>query len=114
MAFLATMVATAAGPKTNPMIKQRLAGVRLQGHEVPFHRTGLDAYTYLGVPLTLTLNYMPYMARMLSDLRERLDKLDASFAGPRQRLCILHTCIVPRISYGFPIMPCNLSDLDKI
>jgi hypothetical protein len=85
------LVAAAAGLKTNPMIKRRLEGVRLQGHGVPFYRADQDAYTYMGVPLTLSLHYKPYMTRLLSDVRERLDKLDASFAGPRQRLRILHT-----------------------
>jgi hypothetical protein len=47
------------------MVKRRLANLTIQGHAVPFKHPDKDPYSYLGVPLTASLNYKEYYCRLI-------------------------------------------------
>ncbi|MGL4649487.1 MAG: hypothetical protein ACRC1H_08755, partial [Caldilineaceae bacterium] len=94
--------------------RTQLARVRLQGQALPFLHPDRDPYTYLGVPMTLSLNYSHYARALLRSVRADLEKLDHSFASPSQRLRTLRWVIIPKVTYAFPLMPLTLTDVDAL
>ncbi|NBK25215.1 MAG: reverse transcriptase family protein, partial [Spirochaetia bacterium] len=71
-----------------------------------------EPFTYLGVQLTMTLNWRPQHAAMTSKLQERLQCIRASYATPRQVMRLIQQAIVPSIAYGFAVTPCTPQDIE--
>eukprot|EP00877_Chromochloris_zofingiensis_P009500 jgi/Chrzof1/4803/UNPLg00807.t1 len=95
------------------MVRNNLSCLRIQGQLIPILDADRQPYTYLGVDFTPTLNYRPYVKRVLSTLRHKLDCLNSSFATPEQRMRILNTCIIPGVTYAFPILPFSHGDIHR-
>ncbi len=66
---------------------------------------------YLGVELTMDLNWKHQIQRMTVNLRNKLEALGASYASQRQTLNIICTAIIPSLAYAFAVTPCTPSDL---
>ncbi len=99
--------------KSVEMVRRRLQHITLQGQVIPFKHPDNDPYDYLGVPMTASLNYKYYHKGLLAKLKEKTTMLSASFASGTQRLQVLKRCIIPGITYAFPIMPLAMHDLNK-
>ncbi|KAJ9513531.1 hypothetical protein QJQ45_006180 [Haematococcus lacustris] len=91
--------------------RKQLQDLRLQGKPVTFLRPTAP-FTYLGVMLTMTLNWKPQHTAMITQLRQKLDRLRRSFASARQAIHIIKTAIIPSLAYSFCVVPCTPGDLD--
>jgi hypothetical protein len=67
----------------------------------------------LGVPITATLNYKVYYEGIITKLKEKTGQLNMSFASGPQRLQTILRCIIPGITYAFPVMPIGLLELNR-
>jgi endonuclease/exonuclease/phosphatase family metal-dependent hydrolase/ribonuclease HI len=94
-------------------VRRSLEHLTIQGQRVPFHHPDKQPYDYLGVPLTLTLNYRWYLEKVTQALREKTNMLSRSFASGPQQLRTLQQCIIPGATYAFPITPLGLQDVDR-
>jgi ribonuclease HI len=102
------------GTNSVAALQRSLASVRIQGQPIPFHHPDKHPYPYLGVPLTPTLNYAHYYKALLSSLRDKTDKLSKSFASGTQALRAIRQCILPSVTYAFPILPFGLQEVTKL
>jgi len=75
--------------------------------------TPSSPFPYLGVTLTMDLNWKHQHRRMDENLKQKLDALEGSYASPRQTLNIIRTAIIPSLAYAFAVTPCSYPDLDK-
>ncbi len=66
-----------------------------------------EPFLYLGVELTMDLNWKHQIQRMTGNLRNKLEALGASCASPRQTLNIICTAIIPSLAYAFAVAPCT-------
>jgi len=66
-----------------------------------------EPFLYLGVELTMDLNWKHQIQRMTGKLRNKQEALSASYASPRQTLNIIHTAIIPSLAYAFAVTPCT-------
>ena len=73
--------------------------------------TPSSPFLYLGVTLTMDLNWKHQHRRMDETLKHKLDALEGSYASPRQTLN-MHR-IIPSLAYAFAVTPCSYPDLDK-
>ncbi|KAJ9509925.1 hypothetical protein QJQ45_011465 [Haematococcus lacustris] len=87
--------------------------------QTPLHRTtGRDYHrptspsTYLGVLITMTLDWKPQHTAMITQLRQKLERLRRSFASARQAIHIIRTAIIPSLAYSFCAVPCTPGDLE--
>ncbi|KAJ9517217.1 hypothetical protein QJQ45_009174 [Haematococcus lacustris] len=69
-------------------------------------------FAYLGVLLTMTLNWKPQHMAMAAQLKQKLERLRRSFAIARQAIHIIKTAIIPSLAYSFCVVPCTPGDLD--
>ncbi|KAJ9534648.1 hypothetical protein QJQ45_002935 [Haematococcus lacustris] len=91
--------------------RQQLQTVRLQGKPVTYHRP-TSPFTYLGVLITMTLDWKPQHTAMITQLRLKLERLRRSFASARQAIHIIRTAIIPSLAYSFCAVPCTPGDLE--
>ncbi|KAJ9534987.1 hypothetical protein QJQ45_029665, partial [Haematococcus lacustris] len=91
--------------------RQQLQTVSLQGKPVTYHRPTLP-FTYLGVLITMTLYWKPQHTAMITQLRQKLERLRRSFASARQAIHIIRTAIIPSLAYSFCAVPCTPGDLE--
>ncbi|KAJ9516740.1 hypothetical protein QJQ45_027152, partial [Haematococcus lacustris] len=91
--------------------RKQMQDLRQQGKPVTFLRPTAP-FTYLGVMLTMTLNWKPQHTAMITQLRQKLDRLRRSFASARQAIHIVKTAIIPSLAYSFCVVPCTPGDLD--
>ena len=75
--------------------------------------TPSSPFLYLGVTLTMDLNWKHQHRRMDETLKQRLDALKGSYASPRQTLNIICTAIIPSLAYAFAVTPCSYPGLDE-
>jgi len=75
--------------------------------------TPSSPFLYLGVTLTMDLNWKHQHRHMDKNLKQKLDALESSHASPRQTLNIICTAIIPSLAYAFAVTPCSYPDLDK-
>jgi hypothetical protein len=75
--------------------------------------TPSSPFLYLGVTLTMDLNWKHQHRCMDENLKQKLDALEGSNASPRQTLNIIRTAIIPSLAYAFAVTPCSYPDLDK-
>ena len=85
--------------------------VRIQGQPIKY-LAPTEAFTYLGVKLTLTLDWRPQTSALMDAIRAKAERLTQSHASPRQVIRIIHTCIKAAASYSFFVAPCSMADLD--
>ncbi|KAL6746464.1 hypothetical protein V8C86DRAFT_3149688 [Haematococcus lacustris] len=69
-------------------------------------------FLYLGVNITMTLDWKHQHRRMTDTLRSRLECLRTSYASPRQTLHIVKTAVATCLAYAFPVTPCSPTDLE--
>ncbi|KAJ9506815.1 hypothetical protein QJQ45_030420 [Haematococcus lacustris] len=91
--------------------RQQLQTVSLQGKPVTYHRP-TSPFTYLGVLITMTLDWKPQHTAMITQLRHKLERLRRSFASARQAIHIIRTAIIPSLAYSFCAVPCTPGDLE--
>ena len=72
-----------------------------------------QAFRYLGVDITLTLDWRPQLARMTADLRHQLACITRSCISARQALCLIRTMVIPKLAYSFPVTACSPADIGK-
>ncbi|KAJ9526649.1 hypothetical protein QJQ45_017586, partial [Haematococcus lacustris] len=90
---------------------QQLRTVSLQGKPVTYHRP-TSPFTYLGVLITMTLDWKPQHTAMITQLRQKLERLRRSFASARQAIHIIRTAVIPSLAYSFCAVPCTPGDLE--
>jgi hypothetical protein len=100
-------------PSSIQAIRNSLRDVKVQGQPVPFHHPDAQPYPYLGVELTLTLNYTEYYTRLIDKLKTKTRQLSTSFASGPQRLRALTQCVMPGVTYAFPILPIGPSEVNR-
>ncbi|KAJ9521460.1 hypothetical protein QJQ45_008872 [Haematococcus lacustris] len=91
--------------------RHQLQTVSLQGKPVTYHRP-TSPFTYLGVLITMTLDWKPQHTAMITQLRQKLERLRRSFASARQAIHIIRTAIIPSLAYSFCAVPCTPGDLE--
>ncbi|MGQ3168990.1 MAG: reverse transcriptase domain-containing protein, partial [Hydrogenophaga sp.] len=91
--------------------RNHMQDLRLQGKPVTFLRPSAP-FAYLGVLLTMTLNWKPQHTAMVTTLRQKLERLRRSFASARQAIHMIKTAIIPSLAYSFCVVPCTPGDLD--
>ncbi|KAJ9528899.1 hypothetical protein QJQ45_000456 [Haematococcus lacustris] len=91
--------------------RRELQHVRLQGKPVTY-LPPTATFAYLGVLLTMTLNWKPQHTAMAAQLKQKLERLRRSFASARQAIHIIKTAIIPSLAYSFCVVPCTPGDLD--
>ena len=84
--------------------------ILVQGKPAQFIHPG-DPFTYLGVEITMSLDWKPQLDKRKDKLTKKLASLTCSFATPRQTMDIIRTAIVPSIAYAFPVTPCSEKSL---
>jgi len=88
-------------------VHQQLANkVLVQGQAAQFLKPD-DPFPYLGVHITMDLNWSHQLAHMTAKLSFKLEWLKNSFASPKQTMDIIRTAIVPSLSLfpSYPLLP---------
>jgi len=106
--------------QSNPLSRSSIAALRnslqdvhVQQQPIPFHHPDKDPYPYLGVLMTITLNFTHYYLALLAKLKEKTEQLNKSFATGPQRLRALTQCIIPGATYAFPLLPIGPTELNR-
>ena len=104
-------------PYDKQTITRRLqAAVAIQGRPVQV-QDPKQAFRYLGVHMTMDLNWAPQLKATLDKLREKTSRLNGSWLTYKQQLHILKTCIRPMVAYPFigaPYEPHHIKQLDSM
>jgi hypothetical protein len=93
--------------------RRQLSNIRICGQPLPFLPSN-KPYKYLGLQLTLTLDWHFQIDAVLDNLRECSRQLCGSFASEKQCLRVLKQCILPKITYSFPVAPYTIADIQRI
>ena len=99
------------------MLKSRLSTVTLDGEKIPFHDPHCQPYTYLGVEITMTLNWALQKKKVLQGLRAKCEQVLNSFTSPAQTLKYFQNSIRPYVTYAFPLgmyTPHDIQELNSI
>ena len=89
--------------------------ILVQGQHAHFIEQN-NPFTYLGVELTMSLNWTHQYTRMTETFKQKPAGLNNSYASPWQAIHIINTPIMPSITYAFPVTPCDpdrLNDWDN-
>jgi len=99
------------GPTCARTLKSALAEkIKISGQAVPY-LPPTDPYKYLGVHVTLTLNWSAQMTHVCKAVRDKGDLLQGSLASSDQCIRIIQNCIQPIVSYSFPTMAYTPNDI---
>jgi ribonuclease HI len=99
------------GPTCERTLKAALdAKVKISGQPVPY-LPPTEPYKYLGVHVTLTLNWSAQMAHVCKAVRDKGDLLQGSLASPDQSIRIVQSCIQPVVAYSFSTMAYTANDI---
>ena len=79
------------------MLENRLRGVMLSGKHPNFLHSHEQPYRYLGVELTITLNWNLQLEAVKLTLQAKASKLNTSMLLPRQKLTYIQNCIRPAV-----------------
>ena len=96
------------------MASDRLQGLKLAGATPPFLHPHRDTYRYLGVDLTLSLDWRHDMQRAVTIAREKGDQVLASYASPRQVLQYIQSAIRPCLTYACAIGVFTHADIRRL
>ena len=105
---------------THPTIVQHAQGhldgrVMISGQPIPYFPC-TRPYKYLGFEITPTLDWTPLFHRVKQELQDKGGRLVLSLATPAQKLQVLRRCVLPAVTYHFPVAPYSdrqLAQLDS-
>jgi hypothetical protein len=103
--------------KNLKMLERRLDSVSLDGHQIPFHHPHTQPYTYLGVEITMTLNWEQQRKKVITELQAKCERVLSSFTSPSQTLKYFQNSIRPYVTYAFPTgiyNPQDIRELDSV
>ena len=95
------------------MLKDRTRQVQVYGTQLPFVHPHLEPYRYVGVDITPTFNWGPHVNRVLSDAKQKADRLLGCSLSKAQKMKVLKTAIDPSITYSFAIGCMTEADINK-
>ena len=99
------------GRHANARLKAALKHkVNISGKAVPY-LSPTEPYKYLGVYVTMTLNWSAQMANVCKAIKEKGESLQGSLASPDQCIRIIQTCIQTVVAYSFPTMAYTPNDI---
>jgi hypothetical protein len=110
----------ASGLIENPLHdknQRRLDSVTLDGQQIPFHHPHTQPYTYLGVEITMTLNWKQQRKKVITELQAKCERVLSSFTSPLQTLQYFQNSIRPCVTYAFPTgiyNPQDIRELDSV
>ena len=73
-----------------------------------------EPFTFLGVTLTVDLNFRHHVTALAAKMRKKAAALAASMASSSQKLRIIDTCLRPAMAYGTDLAICPLSQLTTL
>jgi exonuclease III/ribonuclease HI len=99
------------GPTDEQAIANQLKDIIIQGKSIA-STSPTAPFKFLGVTLTMTLDWKPQRAIMLNKIKHKVSALITNdFATPSQRRRVINTCIRPMILYGMEVAPYNEATL---
>jgi ribonuclease HI len=99
------------GPTDEQAIANQLNDILIQGKTIA-STSPTTPFKFLGVTLTMTLDWKPQRTIMLNKIRHKVSALITNdFATPNQRRRVINTCIRPMILYGMEVAPYNEATL---
>ena len=96
------------------IIRDRTGQVQIHGTQIPVTHPHLEPYRYLGVDITPTFNWGPHVNRVLSDAKQRADRLLGYSLSKAQMVKVLKTAIDPSITDSFAIGCMAEADINKL
>ena len=93
---------------------RQLSTVQIDGQPIPILHPDEEAYTYLGVDITATLNWDIQAEKLIRETLCRTHKVLNSFATPVQRRRFIQANIQPYITYCFAIAQLTSKQLGKL
>ena len=103
-----------SSPCDGPRIRNQLEGkILLGGKAVPYLPPD-EPYKYLGVWLTLTLNWTYQHNKTMKDIKIKGEAVLASMASTKQKLKMISQVIKPGVTYDFPLAFYNPRDISKM
>jgi ribonuclease HI len=85
----------------------------VQGKPVMYQHPS-EPFTYLGVDMTLTLNWGHQLRKVLDKVATKGAALRRSSASAKHKMKIIQTVIKPMITYAFPVAPYRATDLQRL
>ena len=95
------------------MTENRARQVMMQNTPIPFLHPHTQPYRYLGVDITPTFNWAPHIDRVLTEAKQKGEKLLMSALSIKQKRLALNTVIDSFIKYSFPTGCMSLTDVNK-
>ena len=95
------------------MLKDGVRQIKIHNTEIPCYHTHTDSYRYLGVDITPTFNWAPHLDRILTDTKQKAERLIKCALCKAQKMRILRTAIDPSIIYSFAIGCMTELDISK-
>lgn len=103
-----------SSPTSVAKLRDMLEGkVTLGGKTIPFLAPD-KPYKYLGVWITLTLDWSHQLKATMEAIRSKGAAISSSMASYRQRLHMIKTCIKPGITYCFSLAPYTDKQITKL
>ena len=96
------------------MLRSRLSSVTLTGDHPKFLHADVEPYRYLGVELTMTLNWKFQMQAATQILQDKGKLVNSSMLAPLQKLTFIQSSIRPAITYALPICPYTTKDVQLL
>ncbi len=85
----------------------------VQGKPVAYQHPS-EAFTYLGVDMTLTLNWGHQLRKILDALANKGAMLRRSSAAAKLKMKVIQTVIKPMVTYAFPVAPYRPMDIKRL
>ena len=95
------------------MLKDRVRQIKIHNTEIPCYHPHTDSYKYLGVDITPTFNWAPHLDRILTEKKQKAERLIDCALSKAQKMRILLTAIDPSIIYSFAIGCMTELDISK-
>ena len=91
-----------------------LADVRLADRSLPFYHPHTDPYRYLGVEMTLTLNWKYQISTVIANVAKKAGAISTSLCSPSQQIQYIQSSIRPYLTYSFPLAAYSLHDIRRL
>ena len=95
------------------MVKDRVRQIKIHRSEIPFYHPHTNSYKYLGVNITPTFNWAPHLDRILTETKQKAERLINCALSKAQKMRILCTAIDPSITHSFAIGCLTELDISK-
>ena len=96
------------------LASDRLQGLKLAGATPPFLHPHRDSYRYLGVDLTLSLDWKHHVARTLTIAQQKGDQILSTSASPNQVMRYRQSAIRPCLTCACPVGAFANADMSKL